>query len=156
MMSGPAPKKQRINPLCLGGVGRPCSCDSPFWVEKHDCLKGCVCGKGRGGCQGVVCGGVGGREGGGCTLWYTLETNLRNKGWISVDRSTKTTLARTKPCSSCKSYTKDLTQPTCKISIQQHAFWGQRRNYKIRILEGISIHMILAEVDIIASAWILT
>ena len=64
MMSGPAPKKQRINPLCLGGVGRPCSCDSPFWVEKHDCLKGCVCGKGRGGCQGVVCGGVGGRGGG--------------------------------------------------------------------------------------------
>ena len=41
----------------------PCSCDSPFWVEKHDCLKGCVCGEvveggGVSGC-GVGCG-VGG------------------------------------------------------------------------------------------------
>ena len=40
----------------------PCSCDSPFWAEKHDCLKGCVCGKGEGGMSGcgVVCGGGGG------------------------------------------------------------------------------------------------
>ena len=91
-----------------------------------------------------------------CALWHTLETNLRNEGRISVDRSTKTTLTRTIPCSSCKSYTKDLTQPTFKISIQQHAIWEQSRNYKIHIHEGISTHMILAEVDIIASAWILT
>ena len=47
-----------------------------------------------------------------------LNTNLRNKGWISADRGTKATLVRTIPRSLYKSFTKDLLLPIFELVFQ--------------------------------------
>ena len=52
-------------------------------------------------------------------------TNLWNAGWISADRSTKTTLILTIPGSGIKSSTKDLSFPIFEIMFQREPFRGR-------------------------------
>ncbi len=62
-------------------------------------------------------------------LWKTCSketnTNLWNAGWISADRSTKTTLILTIPGSGIKSSTKDLSFPIFEIMFQREPFRGR-------------------------------